>query len=169
MSTSISSCEKEETTRGRTRVREPPNTGILLVKPLKAWNDGKVRLHLLDPVCTSDQQRKANIPVARYLEARAIPCLDGVASWIMETPPLWDADCEECRRIQRGLYTHPNGHIRTRRDRTPLPKNDDGASDEDELGTKSTSVAQPNINMIPSPALEDENNNTIPSPCDGSR
>ncbi|KZT25108.1 hypothetical protein NEOLEDRAFT_1178846 [Neolentinus lepideus HHB14362 ss-1] len=90
----------------------------------------------------------------------------------METPPLWDADCEECRRIQRGLYTHPNGHIRTRREGSPLPNNDDLAGvwipDEDDLGAKSTSVTQPNINSTPSPALEDENSNTIPSPCDAS-
>ncbi|KZT25102.1 hypothetical protein NEOLEDRAFT_1178844 [Neolentinus lepideus HHB14362 ss-1] len=155
MSTSISSCEKEETTRGRTRVREPPKTGDLLVKPLKAWNEGK-----------------ANIPVARYIEARAIPCLDGVASWIMETPPLWDADCEECRRIQRGLYMNPNGHIRTRREGTPLPRNDDLAgvrtSDEDDLGAKSTSVIQPSINFTPSPALEDESKTTTRSLCDES-
>ncbi|KZT19559.1 hypothetical protein NEOLEDRAFT_1183262 [Neolentinus lepideus HHB14362 ss-1] len=144
MSTSTSSWEKEETARGRTSVREPPKTGILLVKPLKAWNEGK-----------------ANIPVAWYIEARVIPCLDGVASWIMETPLLW------C-----GLYMHPNGHIRTRREGTPLPKNDDlagvSASDEDDLGIKSTSVAQPTINMIPSPALEDESNTTTPFPSDGS-
>ncbi|KZT19551.1 hypothetical protein NEOLEDRAFT_1183258 [Neolentinus lepideus HHB14362 ss-1] len=155
MSTSSSSCKKEETARGRTSIREPSETGILLVKPLKAWNG-----------C------KANIPLARYIEARVIPCLDGVASWIMETPPLWDPDCEECRRIQRGLYMYPSGHIRTRREGTPLPRNDDFAGvwtpDEDDLGAKSTSVTQPNINFKPSPALEDENNITIPSPCDAS-
>ncbi|KZT19546.1 hypothetical protein NEOLEDRAFT_1183253 [Neolentinus lepideus HHB14362 ss-1] len=155
MSTSSSSCKKEETARGRTSIREPSETGILLVKPLKAWNGCKV-----------------NIPLSRYIEARVIPCLDGVASWIMETPPLWDPDCEECRRIQRGLYMHANDPIPTGQEGTPLTKNDDlagvRAPHEDDLGAKSTSVTQPNINLKPSPALEDESKNTIASSCDES-
>ncbi|TFK47099.1 hypothetical protein OE88DRAFT_1647995 [Heliocybe sulcata] len=62
-----------EVTRGRPIARQSAVAGIWLVKPIKVWHESKSSI-------------KFGIPLSRYIEAQKAPCLDDIASWIMETP-----------------------------------------------------------------------------------
>ncbi|TFK47087.1 hypothetical protein OE88DRAFT_812277 [Heliocybe sulcata] len=127
-----------EVTRGRTITRESAMAGILLVKPIKVRHESKF-----------------GIPLGRYIEAQKAPCLDGVASWIMNPPLSFrdDCGCRECRRIRRDIYMPRRSPGCTKPQDTLLPKSlrDAGVQTlgEDDIGVESMSIIQPTIHHTP--------------------
>ncbi|KZT18233.1 hypothetical protein NEOLEDRAFT_1143673 [Neolentinus lepideus HHB14362 ss-1] len=152
-SSSTTSSKKDKVTGRKATVKESPKVqaGIQLVAPMKRWQRSK----------------KAKIPLARYIEAREAPSLDGLASYIMAAEPEPMAGHAE-HRLQHGLYLHGNGQVHAKREETPMPDMDDDAwdwmPDEEDLGVEPTPATKEDLNSTPSPADKHQDRNSVHFP-----